>query len=121
MPVEASASASPANAGDRDRDTNAHGPTGTPAAPVPADLPTLDPEALVHFAAIQEGLTLREKMLAQALAAELSPTELRGWLTELMSLSVAEAIAEIRTVLGPDAERAPNAGPGPAVLEGGAP
>jgi hypothetical protein len=67
-----------------------------------AALPTLDPAALAHFAAIQGALTFREGMLARALAAELSPAELRTWLTELVALSVPEAVAKIRGVIGPD-------------------
>jgi hypothetical protein len=67
-----------------------------------ADLPTLDPAALAHFAAIQGALTFREGMLARALAADLSSSELRAWLAELRTLSVPEAVAKIRAVLGPD-------------------
>jgi hypothetical protein len=67
-----------------------------------ADLPTLDPATLAHFVAIQGALTFRESMLARALAAELSPAELRAWLAELRTLSVPEAVAKIRGVLDPD-------------------
>jgi len=67
-----------------------------------ADLPTLDPATLAHFAAIQGALTFREGMLARALAAELSAAELRAWLAELRTLSVPEAVAKIRGVLDPD-------------------
>ena len=74
-----------------------------PAADPPSDLPTLDPTALAHFASIQTALTFREAMLARALAAELTPAQLRTWIAELCTLSVAEAVAKIRTVLGPDA------------------
>jgi hypothetical protein len=42
-------------------------------------------------------------MLARALAAELTPAQLRTWIAELCTLSVAEAVAKIRAVLGPDA------------------
>jgi hypothetical protein len=38
-------------------------------------------------------------MLARALAAELSPAELRAWMAELCELSVADAVAKIRAVL----------------------
>ena len=83
---------------------SATGPAIAPsAATEPADeLPTLDPAALAHFAAIQGALTFREGMLARALAAELSPAELRTWLAELRTLSVPEAVAKIRGVLGAD-------------------
>jgi hypothetical protein len=69
---------------------------------ITAELPTLDMAALAHFAAIQGALTFREGMLARALAAELSPAEMRTWLTELQTLSVPEAVAKIRAVLGTD-------------------
>lgn len=66
------------------------------------ELPTLDTAALVHFAAIQGALTFREGMLARELAAELTPAELRAWMTELCELSVADAVAKIRAVLNAD-------------------
>ena len=63
------------------------------------ELPTLDQAALAHFAAIQGALTFRESMLARAMAAELTPAELRTWLSELGDMSVADAVAKIRSVL----------------------
>lgn len=68
------------------------------------ELPTLDAATLAHFVAIQGALTFREGMLARALAAELSPAELRAWMTELRQLSVAEAAARIRSVLADAAD-----------------
>jgi hypothetical protein len=76
--------------------------TAASATESAAELPTLDSAALAHFAAIQGALTFREGMLARALAAELSPAELRTWLTELRTLSVPDAVAKIREVLGTD-------------------
>jgi hypothetical protein len=74
--------------------------TGDDTATEPAEeLPTLDAVALAHFAAIQGALTFREGMMARALAAELSPADLRTWLSELRELSVPEAVARIRGVL----------------------
>jgi len=67
-----------------------------------AELPMLDPAAIAHFVAIQGALTFREGMLARALAAELSPPEMRAWLAELRRLSVPDAVAKIREVLGAD-------------------
>jgi len=72
------------------------------ATEITAELPTLDMAALAHFAAIQGALTFREGMLARALAAELSPAEVRTWFAELQTLSVPEAVARIRAVLGTD-------------------
>jgi hypothetical protein len=63
------------------------------------ELPTLDAATLAHFVAIQGALTFREGMLARALAAELSPAELRAWMAELRELSVADAVAKVRAVL----------------------
>jgi hypothetical protein len=74
-----------------------------PTSPEPAadadELPTLDPAALAHFAAIQGALTFRESMLARTMAAELTPAELRTWLSELGDISVPDAVAKIRSVL----------------------
>jgi hypothetical protein len=77
-------------------------PPATETAETSDPLPTLDPAALAHFAAIQGALTFRESMLARALAAELSPADLRAWLMDLRVLSVADAVAKVRSVLGPD-------------------
>jgi len=76
--------------------------TAASATESTTELPTLDPAALAHFAAIQGVLTFREGMLARALAAELPPAELRTWLAELRTLSVPEAVTKIRGVLGSD-------------------
>jgi hypothetical protein len=73
---------------------------GESAAEAEDELPTLDAATLAHFVAIQGALTFREGMLARALAAELSPAELRTWMTELRQLSVADAAAKIRAVIG---------------------
>jgi hypothetical protein len=67
------------------------------------ELPTLDAAMLAHFLAIQSALTFREGMLARALAAELTPGELRAWMAELRELSVADAAARIRSVLADEA------------------
>ena len=67
-----------------------------------ADLPTIAAADMAHFTAILNALSMRERMHAQALAAELSPAELRAWITELKQLSVADAIARIRGLLGSD-------------------
>jgi hypothetical protein len=73
---------------------------------LPADLPTIDQADMAHFMSILRALTMREAMYAQALAGELSPDELRAWIGELKQLSVPEAVAKIRTVLGTDADTA---------------
>jgi hypothetical protein len=70
-----------------------------PAAAASLGLPTLDPAALMRFAAIQSALTLAEKMRAHELATQLSAAELRTWITELVQLPVPEAVAKIRAAL----------------------
>lgn len=74
------------------------------------ELPTLDAGALTHFVAIQGALTFQEGMLARAMAAELSPAELRAWMTELCELSVADAVAKIRAVLNAAGDDNPSGG-----------
>lgn len=83
-------------------DGTASAPTvsGEPTTEPASDVPTLDAAALAHFAAIQGALTFRESMLARALAAELTPADLRTWLCELRELSVPDAVTRIRGVLG---------------------
>jgi hypothetical protein len=82
----------------------AHAPTASAASSAESggELTTLDPATIAHFVAIQGALTPQEAMLARALAAELSPAERRSWLAELRALSVPEAVAKIRSVLGTD-------------------
>jgi hypothetical protein len=73
---------------------------------LPANLPTIDDEDAAHFLMILRALSMREAMYAQALAGELSHDELRAWIGELKQLSVPEAVAKIRAVLGTDADAA---------------
>ncbi len=95
----------PAPVGDVDGD-QADGPDHAEADLAPViitesreELPILDSAALSHFANIQNALTSREGMLARAIAAELSPAELRSWITELRQLSTPDAVARIRGLL----------------------
>lgn len=101
--------------------------TPSPRAPSPpaalaTDLPTIDPPVMAHLAAIHEGLSLEEQMLAQALMAKLSPAEVRSWLAELKSLSIIDAIAEVRAILGtePPASTATTTPTAPSAPAGGA-
>jgi hypothetical protein len=91
-------------------------PTGTStASAAPEGLPTIDEVDLSHFTAILDALSLRERMYAQALVAELSPAELRAWVAELKQVPVNEAVTKIRTVLGAEpteASAAPSDDPG---------
>lgn len=70
-----------------------------------AALPPIDPKTMAHFIAIQSTLAPNEAALAKQIAAELSPTELRAWFDELSALSVPDAVAKVRSMLG-----APKAG-----------
>jgi hypothetical protein len=54
---------------------------------------------MAHFIAIQSALTPAEAALARQIAGELSPTEMRAWFGELSALSVADAVAKIRTFI----------------------
>ncbi|MEO7733330.1 MAG: hypothetical protein ABIY55_20380, partial [Kofleriaceae bacterium] len=78
---------------------------------------------LSHFTAILDSLSLRERMYAQALVAELSAAELRAWVAELKQVPVAEAVTRIRAVLGAapeDVSVAPPGVPGIPDTTGGA-
>jgi hypothetical protein len=70
-----------------------------PSEDAPEAMPPLDPATMGHFLAVQQALSLEEGALAQGLAAELSPAELRAWLAELAPLSVSDAVDKIREVL----------------------
>ena len=63
-------------------------------------LPSLDPKAMTHFIAIQSALTAEEGAMARAIAKELSPAELRAWFNELLAMSVPDAVAKIRSIIG---------------------
>jgi hypothetical protein len=63
-------------------------------------LPPLEPKVMTHFIAIQSALAPAEAALARQVAAELSPSELRAWIDELSMLSVPDAVAKIRNILG---------------------
>jgi hypothetical protein len=65
-------------------------------------LPPLDPAALAHFLAVRAALTPAESALAQEVARDLSPVDLRKWFDELEALSVPDAVAKIRALIGTD-------------------
>lgn len=73
-------------------------------APARADasteLPPIDPAMMGHFIAIQSSLSPDEAALAREVAGQLSPAELRAWFDELSKLSVPDAAAKIRKVVG---------------------
>lgn len=63
-------------------------------------LPPLDPATMRHFLAIQAALEPQEAMLAREVARELGPAKLRAWFDELSKLSVPDAVARVRELLG---------------------
>ncbi|HZJ64306.1 MAG TPA: hypothetical protein VFD36_12370, partial [Kofleriaceae bacterium] len=70
----------------------------TPAIATITELPT-HADALAHFQAIEDALTLAEKMRANELAAQRPAAELRRWYADLVQLSVPEAVEKIRAEL----------------------
>jgi hypothetical protein len=78
--------------------------TANESATEPAEttnaLPPVDPKTMTHFIAIQSALAPAEAALARQVAAELSPAELRAWIDELSALSVPDAVAKVRAMLG---------------------
>jgi hypothetical protein len=78
-------------------------PTAAKSAATSSDsLPPLDPAALAHFLAVRAALTPEESALAQEVARDLSPADLRKWFDELRALSVPDAVAKIRALIGTD-------------------
>ncbi len=63
-------------------------------------LPPLDPQTMAHFIAVQSALRPEEAALAREVASELAPAELRAWFDELAGLSVPDAVAKIRDLIG---------------------
>jgi len=101
------------------------GASGAPTASAAAEgLPTIDQSDLSHVSAILDALSLRERMYAQALVAEVSAAELRAWIAEPKELPVSEAVTKIRAVLGAspeDSSAAPSPGSSIPATTRGAP
>ena len=72
----------------------------TARADASTELPPIDPAMMGHFIAIQSSLSPDEAALAREVAGQLSPAELRAWFDELSKLSVPDAAAKIRKVVG---------------------
>jgi hypothetical protein len=64
------------------------------------DLSQITPMQMAHFIAIQAALTPDEAAIAREVAAGLSDEERRTWLDELTALSVPDAVAKIRALIG---------------------
>jgi len=76
-------------------------------AAVEAAFPPIDPATMAHFISIQSVLDPKEAELARAVAADLSPAELRSWFEELKKLNVAQAVQKIRTLIAGNTEAVP--------------
>jgi hypothetical protein len=70
-------------------------------APAPAAYSSLaiEPSAMAHLLAVQAALTADEVSLVRAVAKELGPEELRGWVEELRKLSVPDAVKRVRELI----------------------
>ncbi len=82
--------------------TSASSPITSAAAPSAVNdaLPPIDASTMAHFIAIQSALAPDEAALAREVAGELAPADLRAWFHELTTLSVPDAVAKIRTLIG---------------------
>lgn len=63
-------------------------------------LASITPQQMAHFIAIQSALSPEEAAIAREVGASFSKPELAAWLDELGQLSVAEAVAKIRNLIG---------------------
>jgi hypothetical protein len=80
-----------------------------PAPPTPSVQEQLaNPTTLQHVVAVMAQLTPNEQKLARLVASELAEPDRAHWFQELKALSVVDAVAKIRTVLG-DAAKKPAA------------
>lgn len=79
-----------------------------PAIATSAELPMFDAKSLAHFQAIEDALTLAEKMRAHELAAQRPTAELRRWYADLVALSVPDAVAKIRAELARSGSGSPS-------------
>ncbi len=74
--------------------------TTTTVEATTVDLPPLDPATMAHFIAVQSALKPEEAALAREVAGDLEPAALRSWFDELSKLSVPDAVAKIRALIG---------------------
>jgi len=75
-------------------------PESDAAASAADVLPPITPTTMAHFIAVQSALKPEEAALAREVAGDLPPAELRAWFDELTKLSVPDAVAKIRTLIG---------------------
>lgn len=75
-------------------------PPATASTGVEPMIPPLDAATMAHFMAVRATLTPAESALAGRIAQQLSAAEVRGLLDELAKLSVPDAAARVRELLG---------------------
>ncbi len=61
--------------------------------------PALNAQDFAHIAAIQAELSPDEAALAREVAQDLAPAELQAWFTELVALSIPQAVVRVRAML----------------------
>ena len=82
----------------------------TPAAD-PTSAMLTDPASMAHFLEVKNALTRDEQALVGALARNLTPAEQAAWFNALRPLSVADAVASIRSTLAQLAVQQPPQAP----------
>jgi hypothetical protein len=65
-------------------------------------VPPIEPAVIAHFEAVQAELTAREHAIVRRVASGLSAGELGVWFVALSKLTVADAVAKIRALIGED-------------------
>jgi hypothetical protein len=90
----------PAHASKRTRTPSPAKSGASSGDPGETALPPIDPQMMAHFIAVQSALTPEEAALAREVASELTATELRAWFDTLAALSVPDAVAKVRTMIG---------------------
>lgn len=81
-------------------------PTADPTSAVPTD-----PAIMAHFLEVKNALTREEQALVGALARDLTPAEQAAWFNALRPLSVANAVASVRSTLAQLAGQPPPQAP----------
>ena len=67
----------------------------------------IEPAAVAHFVAVNAALHPGEARLVQQVTRELQPDELRAWIEDLRLLTVPDAVAQIRVLIGTASEVVP--------------
>ncbi|MCW5803926.1 MAG: hypothetical protein KIT31_16245 [Deltaproteobacteria bacterium] len=74
----------------------------TEPAPTPREpAPPRTQERLAHLLAIESALGPDDAARARQLGSELAPGEMAAWMEQLATMSIAEAVAKVRSTIGP--------------------